>query len=179
MDDERQVRPGFLPPKAPGGGVPPRFEAPERAPAVPSPTPVGGGQASDRPTFVAQRTESGSRSSLAITGTAVGSVSILLLVLTIGVAYQLCILLSLMGLGFGIVARKQIAERGEGRAGQARAAIWVAGIGLAMAVIAMIVWLSLDASGYAPEDLEQWLRDQLEEQRNRQGGGSTREDIRS
>jgi hypothetical protein len=170
MDDERQVRPGFLPPKAPDAAAPPRFQAP--GPPRPS-------APAERPTFVAHRTESGPSSALAVTGTAIGAVSILLLLASFGVGYPYSLMFSTIALGCGLLARKQIAERGDGRAGQARAALWVAGIGLVLALIAMVVWLSLQASGYTPEDFLDWMRERLErleEQQNERRGRSTPSD---
>jgi hypothetical protein len=148
MTEEPQVRPGFLPPKAPAGGVP--------VPAQP-----------ERPTFVTQRTESGARNPLAISGTIVGSISILLLVFSFGVGWSVCGAFSFVGLMLGRLARQQIMQKGEGRAGQARAAIWVGGIGLALSLVAAITWLALEANGITNEDLRDWLERQLEAQRAR------------
>lgn len=62
--------------------------------------------------------------------------------------------------------RRRIAATGVGRPGQAKAAVVIGGIGLALAIIAAIVWAALDASGFQPEDLQRWLEDQLERQRS-------------
>ena len=165
MDDERQVRPGFLPPKAPGGGAPPRFQPPA------APQPQAAAPVPDRPVFVTQRMESGPRSGVAMTGTIVGAVSLVLLLLTIGFAYPVCLVLSTASLILGLIARQQIRERGVGRAGQARAAIWVGGIGIAAALAA---WFALDLTGFSQQDLERWLEDlerELEQRQSRPGGG--------
>ena len=171
MDEERQVRPGFLPPKAPGGAQPPRFQppaaAPPQFPAPPPPAPHPGG---DRPVFVAQRMESGPRSPLALAGTIVGAISLLLLVMTVGLSWFITGAMSVVAILLGVLARQQIKERGVGRAGQARAAVWVGGIGLGLAVVAFIVWTALESSGFTPQDLQQWLEEQLEEQRQRRDG---------
>ena len=171
MDDEREVRPGFLPPKAPGGTVPPRFQPPPGAPA--QPTPVAPPPApADRPVFVAQRVESGPPSPLGLTGTVVGSIALVLLLLSFGVAFAVTGVMSLVAVMLGLLARQQIRERGQGRAGQARAAIWVGGIGLGLAILAFVVWTALDAGGFGPDDLQRWLEEQLERQRTREGRGS-------
>src|SRR5688572_15331274 len=175
MDDERQVRPGFLPPKAPGAGAPPRFQAPEPPQGLTPAAPAAPAEpATERPAFVAQKMESGPSSAVAITGTALGAISILLLFVSIGTGYQISLVFSLLALGFGLLARKQITERKVGRAGQARAAIWVASIGLGLAIIAMIVWLSLEASGYTQAEFLESLRDKVEEleERSRERDGS-------
>jgi hypothetical protein len=147
MDEERQVRPGFLPPRAPA----PR----QVAPYVPP----------DRPVFVGRQSELGPSSGLALSGTAVGAISLLLLMLSFGIGWQLCGLLSLTGLMLGMHARRRIKATGVGRPGQAKAAIWVGVIGISLAIVAAIVWYGLDASGFSPDDLRQWLEDRLEEQR--------------
>lgn len=151
MNDE-QVRPGFLPPRAPGSG--PLEPAPPMSPP-------------ERPTFVAQRMESGPRSPLAMAGTIVGAIAILLLVLTVGVGYFICGVFSSIAVLLGLLARQQIQQRGHGRAGQARAAIWVGGIGMALSVIAAITWIALEANGFAPTELRDWLEERLEQERNR------------
>ena len=161
MDEERQVRPGFLPPQAPGGATaPPRFEPPAAAPP-------------ERPTFVTQRMESGPRSPLALAGTIVGSIAIVLLLLTIGVGFFVSGVMALDSLMLGLLARQQIQQAGVGRAGQARAAIWIGSIALGLSLVAFVVWTALDASGFTPEDLQRWLEERLEEQRSRSRGGPT------
>ena len=159
MDEE--VSPGFLPPQAPGGAAPPRFEPPAAAPPAQAPADP------QRPVFVAQRMEAGPRSPLALAGTIVGSISLLLLVLTIGVGYAVTGVMAAVAIMFGILARNQIRQAGVGRAGQARAAIWIGGIALGLSVVAFVVWTALDASGFSPQDLQEWLEDRLEEQRDR------------
>ena len=160
MDEE--VRPGFLPPRAPdGGSALPQFQPPA-APARPP----------DRPVFVAHRMESGPRSPLALSGTIIGSIALLLLVLTIGVGYFVTGVMSLVAIGFGLLARQQIREAGVGRAGQARAALWIGGIAFGLSIVAFIVWTALDASGFSPQDLQHWLEERLDEQRSRSRGGA-------
>ena len=168
MDEERQVR-GFLPPRAPGGTAPPRFEPP--AASAPTAPPAAAPATAERPVFVAHQMEAGPRSGLALAGTIVGAIALLLLLLSVGFLAPLTSIISLVAILMGILARQQIIQRGSGRAGQARAAIWVGAIGLALAVVAVIVISALDVT---QADLQRWLEEQLEEQRQRQ-----REDVRS
>lgn len=156
MNEERQVRPGFLPPRAPGVADASRVGAP-----------VPAGSAPERPQFVTQRMESGPRSPLALAGTVIGAIAILLLLLSLGLGYFVCGTFSVIALMLGLLARQQIQQRGTGRAGQARAAIWVGGIGLTLSIIAAITWLILEANGFAPEELRDWLEERLEAQRTR------------
>jgi len=148
---EEEVRPGFLPPQAPGGVATPPLQAP----------------APERPTFVAQRMESGPRSPLALAGTIVGAIALLLLLLTVGVGFFVTGVMGLVSVMLGLLARQQIRDAGVGRAGQARAAIWIGSIALGLSVVAFVVWTALDASGFSPQDLQRWLEDRLEEQRAR------------
>ena len=152
MDEE--VRPGFLPPRAPGDAGPPRFEPPATT---------------ERPVFVAQRMESGPRSPLALSGTIVGSIALLFLVLSAGFGYQLTGVMSLVAILFGQLARQQIQLRGVGRAGQARAAVWVGAVGVALAVVAFI---TIEATGFTQEELQRWMERQTDElqRRSRENG---------
>ena len=157
MEDERQVRPGFLPPRAPGVGAgPPRFQPPD---------------ISERPGFVTQRMESGPRSPLALSGTIIGSIALLFLVLSAGFAASLTGVMSLVAILFGKLAGQQIRARGVGRAGEARAAVWVGAIGVALAIVAFIV---LEASGFTQEELQRWMEQQTEDlqRRSRESSGS-------
>jgi hypothetical protein len=118
-----------------------------------------------RPVFVGRTSELGPSSATAIAGTAVGSISLLLLFLSVGLGYPLCGLMSLIALMLGVRAHRRIKAGAPGRPGQAKAAMWVGGIGILLAIAAAIIWAGLDASGFSPDDLRQWLEDRLEEQR--------------
>ena len=94
-------------------------------------------------------------SPLAIAGIALGAVSLLLLVFSFGAAFFAAALVSLMGLGAG--------RRATGR--QARMAVRVAAIGLALAFVAGVVWMILDANGVSPQDLQDALQGRLRRHR--------------
>ena len=150
MEEERQVKPGFLPPRAPSpGAAPPRFQPPD---------------VNERPGFLTQRMESGPRSPLALAGTIIGSIALLFLVLSVGFGAQLTGVMSLVAILFGQLARQQIRDRGVGRAGEARAAIWVGVIGVALAIVALIV---LEATGFTQEELQRWMEQQTDELQRR------------
>lgn len=155
VDDEQQVRPGFLPPRAPDPATPPRV-APRPPVLV------------DRPTFVvAGQPATGPSSALAVCAMVLASVAIALLFISVGVAYPLGALLSAVALAMSLTVRRRITTGGPGRPGQARAAVVVSSIALGLAVMAAIVWIGLESTGFTPEDLERWLEDELERRRDR------------
>jgi membrane-bound ClpP family serine protease len=111
--------------------------------------------------------ESGPRSALALSGTIVGAIAVVLLLLTVGVGFFITGVMGIVSIMLGLLARQQIRQAGTGRAGQARAAIWIGSIALGLSIVAFIVWTALDASGFQPDDLQRWLEDRLEEERAR------------
>src|SRR3954447_15485217 len=98
-------------------------------------------------------------SPLAISGIALASGSLLLLLFSLGAMFFASALLALGGLSAGRHAGRRIAAGVPGRPSQARAAITLAGVGLALAFVAGIVWMILDANGVSPEDLQKTLED--------------------
>jgi hypothetical protein len=152
MDDERPVRPGFLPPKAPGGVGPWPARPPQPAEPPPYVPP-------DRPVFTTAHSVTGPSSPMAVAGTALGAASLLLLFLSAGLGYYLCGLISLVALALGTTARRRIRAGQPGREGQAKAAVTVASIGLGLALVAAIAWAILSHAGFGPDDLRQWLQD--------------------
>lgn len=170
------MRPGFLPPQAPGGPAsaepaepaagpeaPPGWAPPHR-PDPDAPPPAGG-----RPTFVTGAAPTGPSSPMAIVAIVMGSLSIALIIFTLGLAFTLSIVLAGIALGMGLQVQRRVRRGAPGRPGQARAAVIVASIALALGVIAAIVWVGLESAGFTPEDLEQWLRDAQDNLERRQG----------
>jgi len=106
-------------------------------------------------------------SPLAVTGIASGAVGLLLLLFSAGISFPFSIALSLIGFVLGTSARKRIEAGAPGRAGQARAAVIVAAIGLGLAAVAAVVWMVLSANGITPSDLQESLQRKADELRAR------------
>ena len=81
---------------------------------------------------------------LALTATVFGAISVVLLVLSLGVGFPLCSVLSLTALLAG-------------RRAKHRPAVVLGWIGIGAALVAAIVWAGLDASGFTAEELRTWL----------------------
>jgi hypothetical protein len=133
--------------------------APERPQATP---------AADRPTFV-QRTPApaaGPGNSAATASVVVGSVSLALLLLSLGSMFFVCVPASIGALVLALAARRRI-EAGLTAMGQgpAQAGRIIAWIGIVAGVVAGIVWIALIASGV---DVQGWLED-LRDDLERQG----------
>jgi hypothetical protein len=151
---------GWLPPRAPGGEPPPRFEPappepepdPEPEPAAPAWPPPG----ADRPTFVRSRQATQSNG-LAVTALVLGIVGLSLLVVTLGLAFALTLPCSIAAWICSAQARARIAvgETTAGR-GQAQAAYILGVIGVVLGVMAMVGWIVAIASGL---DLDELQRD--------------------
>jgi hypothetical protein len=159
---------GWLPPKAPGAGPRPRFDAPPdpAPPVLQDPPPP-------RPTFVqssgAARTE---RNSPAIWAVVLGITGLALLVLSLGSLFIVTLPCSIAAWTLAVRARGQIdsgvTTHGEG---QAIAALWLGRIGVAAGVAAMVVFIALLAAGFDFEQFRDDLQRELDRQRERQDGG--------
>jgi hypothetical protein len=150
----------WLPPQAPGGEPPPRFEpSPARQPEVPRP-PAAAPPLSDRPAFVKA---GGETNGLAVTSLVLGIVGVGLLVITFGLFFVVTLPCSIAAWICGAQARTRI-DLGEQKTGRAQAqAGYVLGIlGVALGVLAAVTWIALIASGL---DLEELRRD-IERQSN-------------
>jgi uncharacterized membrane protein len=148
---------GWLPPRAPGGEPPPRFE-----PAPPEPEPEAEPEpAVRRPPPVQQR--SAQSNGLAVTALVLGIIGLTLLVITLGLAFVFTLPCSIAAWIFSAQARARIAvgETAAGR-GQAHAAYILGVLGVVLGVMAMVGWIVAIASGL---DLDQ-LRQDLEDQSN-------------
>jgi uncharacterized membrane protein len=93
--------------------------------------------------------------------------SILLLLVSVGVAFFGSMVLSAIALLTATRLRHAIQAGRPGRESQARTAVILAWVGLGLAVVAGIVWIILAASGVTPQDLQDTLERQLERQRSR------------
>ena len=106
-------------------------------------------------------------SAAAVFAIALGASSILLLVVSVGVAFAASMLLSAVSLWVATRLRHAIAAGRPGRESQAKAAVNVALIGLGLAVVAGITWIALSANGVTPQDLQDALEREVERRRDR------------
>ena len=146
--DEREIRPGWLPPKAP-------VTAPRR-------------QVAPRPSqFVRAAPVEGPASPLAVTAIVLSAISVVLLVLSIGVGFMICGLVSVVALGLALTARKRFQAGQPGRESQIKTAFVFSIIGLVLSAVAAAVWLGLESNGITPTDLQDWLERELDRRRAR------------
>ncbi|HYM57232.1 MAG TPA: hypothetical protein VES79_04650 [Solirubrobacteraceae bacterium] len=159
----------WLPPQAPGGRPPPRFEPepePQFAPPV-APPPAAPRQPEAPPVFVKPQT--GPVSGLTIAALILSISSLLFLVLSLGLSFALSLPLS--AAAWVCAARKKSAiraGRAEGGARHAQLGLVLAMVGVALSVAAMVVWIGLIAAGFSLEELQRNLEQELERQRQRQ-----------
>jgi hypothetical protein len=166
MADESEIR-GWLPPRAPGGQSPPRFE-----PAPPEPPPAAAGW--QPPSADSQPPAAEARSwepmlvpsarpesqSLAIGSIVLGVLSVGLLLMSLGTSFLFSMPMSGAAWAFGARARKRSPE-----AGPAQAAVVIGMVGVGLAAAAAVIWIILFSAGFSLEDLRDYLERKLEEQR--------------
>jgi hypothetical protein len=174
MADPPSSAGGWLPPQAPGGRPAPRFD-PEPRPrfAPPEPprhtAPPAAPPAQPGATFVKPQT--GPANALAITSLVLSISSLVLLVLSVGVSFTISLPLSAGAWLCAVRAKRALRDgRAHGGEGQAKAGLVLAIVGVALSVVAMIVWIALIASGFSVEELRDNLERELERQRQRQRG---------
>ena len=150
-DPDHQLPSGWLPPKAPSRHT---------APSPPS-SPQGAW-----PRDPAKPREPSSPA--AVFAISLGVASLLLLVLSLGLAFFGSVVLSAVALMIAnrLLHAIRLGAR-PGRESQAKAAVIVAWIGLGFAVVAGITWIVLSANGVSPQDLQEALEREVERQRNR------------
>jgi hypothetical protein len=166
MADESEIR-GWLPPRAPGGQAPPRFEPappPEPPPASPGWQPPSAEaqppaeQRTWEPMLVpSARPES---QGLAIGAIVLGVLSVGLLLMSLGTSFLFSMPMSGAAWAFGARARQRSPE-----AGPAQAAVVIGMVGVGLAAAAAVIWIILFSAGFTLEDLRDWLERKLEEQR--------------
>jgi hypothetical protein len=170
MADDAPGTGGWLPPVAPGGNPPPRFDASQWAaprPAAPGAAPA----APDRPLppeFSAPRPAA---NPTAVWALVLGIGGLVLLLLSLGTLFFVTIPLSFAAFSMGNRARAAIAAGGGGGGGQAAAALWLGRIGLIAGVAAAVVLIVLIASGADLEELRRDLERELERRRQEDDGG--------
>ena len=171
MPDEAPKIGGWLPPAAPGGNPPPRFDATQWTaprPAAPQPGPAD----------VTPHTPRFDAPAPAANGTAVwalvlGIAGLALLLISFGTLFFVTLPLSVAAWILAVRARAAIAA---GRAttgqGQAAAALWLGRAGVIAGVAAAVVLIALIASGFDFEELRRDLEREMERQRDDGDGGA-------
>jgi hypothetical protein len=162
---------GWLPPRAPGGEPPPRFEpAPPEPEPEPEPEPVPPASsawappAGDGPALV--RPRPGESNGAAVTALVLGIVGMSLLVVTAGLGFVLALPCSIAAWIFAAQARTRIATgQTEAGRGQAQAAYILGVLGVVLGVLAMVGWIVAIAAGV---DLDE-LRNDLEQRSDPEG----------
>ena len=178
MADESEIR-GWLPPRAPGGQAPPRFEpAPPEPPAAPpEPPPASAGWQPPTPQRTEERywgppppgpvsTAVAPSNGLAIAAVVLGILGIALLFLSLGTSFFFSLPLSGAAWVGGVRARQR--SPGEG---PAQTAVVLGMVGVGLGVASAIVWIVLLSVGFSLEDLRDYLERKLREQRERSNSG--------
>jgi hypothetical protein len=163
----RAMAEGWLPPTAPGAQPPPRFDDPgPEQPHRPQPPPAG-------PTFVRPSPPApGERNAAAVWAMVLGITGLALLVLSLGTLFVITLPLSIAAWSLAARARGRIESGATSQGdGQATAALWLGRIGVIAGVAALVVFIVLIASGVDLEQLRDDLERELDERRERQGGG--------
>jgi uncharacterized membrane protein len=168
MADEPEIR-GWLPPQAPGGQAPPRFEPapPEPPPPPPAsswqppsaePQPPAAEPRQWEPVLVpSARPES---QGLAIGSIVLGVLSVGLLLMSLGTSFLFSMPMSGAAWAFGARARQRAPE-----GGPAQAAVVIGMVGVGLAAAAAVIWIVLFSAGFSLEDLRDYLERKLEQQR--------------
>ena len=150
-DPDRQLPSGWLPPKAPT-----QHTSPPGPPRPQGTWPRDPGRPLEP------------SSPAAVFAIGLGVASLVLLVLSLGLAFFGSMVLSAIALLTGNRLLQAIrAGARPGRVSQARAAVIVAWIGLGFAVVAGITWIVLSANGVTPQELQEALEREVERQRTR------------
>jgi hypothetical protein len=162
---------GWLPPQAPGGQPPPRFDmvvpepVTERAPSVERPQPVPPRFAEPAP---AAKPEFEPTNGLALTSLILGILGIALLATTLGLLSPLAVPCSIAACLCGAQARNRInlGEATRGR-GQANAGYMLGVAGVVIGIAATVGWIIYFANGgdldQLQRDLERWRDEQARE----------------
>jgi hypothetical protein len=166
MADESEIR-GWLPPRAPGGQAPPRFEP---APSEPPPSSSGWQPPSSEPQEPAAEQRNWEPmlvpsarpegNGLAIGAIVLGVLSVGLLLMSLGTSFLFSMPMSGAAWAFGARARQRAPE-----AGPAQAAVVIGMVGVGLAAAAAVIWIILFSAGLSLEDLRDYLERKLEEQR--------------
>jgi hypothetical protein len=172
MADDAPSSGGWLPPVAPGGNPPPRFDAPQWAaprPAEPRPATPQGPPAPRPPRLDAPEYAS---NGAAVWALVLGIAGLALLLISFGTLFFITLPLSAASWTLATRARAAIAEgRTATGEGQAIAALWLGRAGVIAGVAAAVVLITLIASGFDFEEFRQDLERELDRRRQQEDGG--------
>jgi hypothetical protein len=157
----------WLPPSAPGGQPPPRFEMqPDDDEPTPPPVPVqqpAEPAQPQAPSFTAGARPRTGSNPLAVTALVLGIIGVGLLLLSAGLGFVIALPCSIAAWICGSHARNRIAAgEAKGSYGQAHAAYILGILGVVLGVIAMIGWLIAIAAGVSPTELQEDLQRELD-----------------
>jgi hypothetical protein len=192
MPDEAPSTGGWLPPAAPGGNPPPRFDAPgwsaprpahppveespatgtERGYGMPMREPATGPGAArqERPRFDAPRKQS---NATAVWALVLGCAGLTLLLFSFGTLFFVTLPISAAAWVLARRAREAIADGSAATGeGQATAALWLGRAGVIAGVAAGVLFISLIVGGFDFEELRRDLERELERQRENDDGGT-------
>jgi hypothetical protein len=170
MADDAPGEGGWLPPVAPGGNPPPRFDTPQWTaprPAAPQPAATGADRLPPPPRFDAPKQAS---SPAAVWGLVLGITGLALLLLSLGTLFFITLPLSFAAMSLGKRARE---------AGQPSAALWIGRAGVIAGVAAAVVLIALVAAGVDFEELRRDIERELDRRRQDDEGGSGVDGVRS
>jgi hypothetical protein len=169
MADDAPGEGGWLPPVAPGGNQPPRFDT-SRWAAPRSAAPQQAAPAPDRrppPRFDGPKPAS---SPAAVWGLVLGITGLALLLLSLGTLFFITLPLSFAAMSLGAKARD---------AGHSSAALWLGRAGVIAGVAAAVVLIALVAAGVDFEELRRDIERELERRRQDDDSGSKVDGVRS
>jgi hypothetical protein len=175
MADDAPGTGGWLPPVAPGGNPPPRFDAPQWA----APQAAAQRPAPDRPLPPAFTAPRPAGNPAAVWGLVLGIGGLTLLLLSLGTLFFITIPLSFGAWAMAKRARAASEDEAVGGEGQAAAALWLGRIGVIAGIAAAVVLIVLIASGADLEDLRRDLERELERRRQEDDGGNKVDGVRS
>ena len=170
MPDEAPNTGGWLPPAAPGGHPPPRFDAGGwTAPRTADPEPGPAAARAHPPRFDAPQAVG---NVTAVWALVLGIAGLALLLVSFGTLFIITLPLSVAAWALATRARAAIAA-GRATTGQAQvtAALWLGRAGVIAGVAAAVVLIALIASGFDFEELRRDLEREMERQREDGGGG--------
>jgi hypothetical protein len=128
----------FLPPRAPDGHEPARWEA--RPPEGDGHARVVVATTSDAPPLV-QTGEHPPRNGQAIASLGIGLAGVALLVLSVGISFLVTLPCEIIAVVLGRQGRRRAAAEGIGGTRAARIGVMVGWVGIALCVVAAIVWI--------------------------------------